>query len=708
MPRPTAKPIADRYHPRELSWLAFNRRVLEEAEDAAKPLLERAKFLAIVASNLDEFVMVRVAELWEGCREGKERESSRTLLEPLRAGIHAQMKDQYTCWRTSVAPALAKVGLDLVPVERWTATDRETLQKYYDQQLEPILTPQAVDPARPFPRVKNRGIAVAVRLQPEAGGEARNALVSVPQTSRLVALVGVAGRYALVEDVVMAFLDHLFPGYELIGRCLFRVTRDGSLDIDEQDAPDLLSEIEAELAERERGHAVRLEVMAGGNGELQQWLQEVLELDPADRYTADGPLDLTFLFGATERIDRADLRDPPAVTVRFPSEEEWEDPFARIRQGDLLLHHPYHQYAPVVELIERSAEDPKVLAIKQTLYRVSGNSSIVKALIRAATRGKQVTVLIELKARFDEAANIRWARALEDAGAHVVYGLIGFKVHAKLLMIIRREEDGIIRYCHLGTGNYNDKTARLYTDLSYLTANEAVGRDVAALFNMLTGYSRPPEWERLAVSPLTMRSRAVEWIRREADHARARASTGRGPGGRIIAKFNSMVDPGIADELYAASNAGVQIDLIVRGMCILKAGVPGLSENIRVRSIIGRYLEHSRIFFFANAGNPVYAISSADWMTRNLDWRVECLTPIVDDGLRRHLQRILDISLEDNCQARLMQPDGTYVRLKPKRGDKPRPSQELLAKECLAVAAAEERDEDNKPVLRFKPRRKGQ
>jgi polyphosphate kinase len=691
--------------------LAFNRRVLEEAQDPEKPLLERTKFLAIVSSNLDEFVMVRLAEVHAlahnrglGGIELPETGNAPALLNEIRRDISTLVEDQYSCWRTEIAPQLAREGCVIVPPEQWSAGDRETLLAHFRNHLEPVLTPLGVDPTKPFPVVANRGLTVAVRLEsldPAATGSERKALVGVPGGSRLVTLIEGVGRFALVEDIVGEFLDSLFPGYRILGRCLFRVTRDGALEIDENQTADLLSEIENELSSREHSNAVRLEIAANGDQDLRQWLQSAMELDAADLYQVDGPLDLTVLFSLSDRLDRPDLRDKPFTPALYPA--EWTEPFTRIRQGDLLLHHPFQSYQRVVELVERAAEDPRVLAIKQTLYRVSATSPIMRALMRAARAGKQVTLLIELKARFDEATNIRWARALEEAGAHVVYGLVGLKVHGKLLMIIRREEDGIRRYCHIGTGNYNDKTARLYTDLSYLTSNEAVGRDVAALFNMLTGYSQPPEWERLAVAPLTMRKRFVEWIRREADHARA---AGKGvAGGRIIAKFNSLVDQGICDELYAASQAGVQIDLIVRGMCILRAGVPGLSENIQVRSVVGRLLEHSRIYYFANAGKPVLGIASADWMSRNLDRRVECFVRVDDEALCRRLMAILDCCLADNAQARIQEPDGTYRRLRPAKPAERRSSFDDLLAEGATSERLPEDDEGRAP--QFKPRRKG-
>ncbi|MBA3707806.1 MAG: polyphosphate kinase 1 [Planctomycetes bacterium] len=698
---PAQRSPEERYFSRELSWLKFNRRVLEEAQDPVTPLLERVRFLAIASSNLDEFVMVRLAELWEIAHgyevaETPTKDALRQLGE-VRQELVQLVNDEYRCWRDEVAPLLAKEGFSIVAPSAWEEVDRETLRKYFRDQIEPVLTPLAVDPARPFPLVVNRGITVAVQLASETGGEPKNAVVAVPGTNRLVALVSRPGAHALLEDVVMTYLDALFPGYRIVGRCLFRVTRDGSLDIDEDQATDLLSEIEQELSSREHGHVVRLEVSADGDPSLRQWLLSVMHLDPLDVVPVDGPLDLTVLFAVPDRLDRRDLRDAPLPVHVYPA--DWEDPFARIRAGEILLHHPYQGFQRIVELVEHAALDAQVLAIKMTLYRVSGNSPIIRALARAARAGKQVTVLIELKARFDEAANIKWARALEEAGAHVIYGLVGYKVHAKLLMIIRRDEDGICRYCHIGTGNYNDKTARTYTDLSLLTANEATGRDVASLFNMLTGYSRPPEWERLAVAPLTLRTQFVAWIRREAAHATA------GKGGRIIAKFNSLVDTAICDELYAASQAGVEIDLIVRGMCILRPGVPGLSPTIRVRSIVGRLLEHSRIYHFANGKDPVYAIASADWMTRNLDRRVECLVRIEDEALCERIRTILEISLEDNVQARVLGPDGVYARLSPKRGEPPRPSQQRLLEEAAALNRRTE--EAIKATLKFKPRRKG-
>jgi len=691
-----------RYQHRELSWLAFNRRVLEEALDGQVPLVERAKFLAIVSSNLDEFVMVRVAELG-GLSKGKgpEADDARDLLARIRTGMRGMVADQYACWRDEVAPHFAEEGVVIVPPQSWNEVDSETLRVFWRDQLEPVVTPLAVDPTRPFPIIPNRSITVAVQLASD-DGETRNAIVTLPRESRLVALVRTPGTFALLEDVLMHHLDALFPGHRIASRCLFRVTRDGAIDIDEEQSADLLSDLEQEVFDRERGDPVRLEVVEGGDPILRAWLVQRLELDDESVTTVGGPLDLTFLFGIGERLDqgprgpRADLRDAPLPVLQHPA--DWDDPWATIIAGDILLHHPYQSFQRVVELVERAAGDSRVLAIKQTLYRVSGNSPIVRALARAARSGKQVTVLIELKARFDEAANIRWARELEDAGAHVIYGLVGYKVHGKLLLIVRRDEDGLRRYCHLGTGNYNDKTARLYTDLSYMTANEAVGRDVAALFNMLTGYSRPPELERLWVSPLTMRTNMVAAIRREAANAKA------GKKASVIAKFNALVDETICDELYAASKAGVEIDLIVRGMCILRAGVKGLSERIRVHSLIGRLLEHSRIYRFENDGDPQYLIASADWMTRNLDRRVESAVLIDDSRLTARLQTILDSCLEDDCGVRDLQPDGTYVRRRPGKAGVSRNAFLRLVDEAAAQGSASLQDAT---APTFRPRRKG-
>jgi len=640
---------------RDLSWLDFNLRVLGEAEDARNPLLERARFLAIVTTNLDEFAMVRLAELRRNRgdrRPGLAGLSPEEQFARVRGGILAQIERQYACWRDALAPALAEHGFALAGAETWTAAEREEVRACYRQHLEPILTPLAVDPTRPFPLIANLAIHIAVALRAEGSEEIEHALVAVPTGIRHFVLDD--GRHALAEELVANHLDTLFPGHEILARCAFRIVRDGTIEIDEDQATDLLSEMEEGLLARAHGRPLRLEHQAGADADLLGWLRESLEVDEDDTHPLDGPLDLGFLFRLDAHVPGPELVYPPFAPR--PPPRDWSDPFATVRERDVLLHHPYESFDPVVELIEHAARDERVLAIKQTLYRLSGNSPVMRSLIHAARAGKQVTVMLELKARFDEEANIRWARRLEEVGAHVIYGLVGLKVHAKLLLIVRRDDDGLRRYCHLGTGNYNERTARVYTDLSLMTADDAVGKDVAALFNMITGFARPPAFSRLAVAPHDLRRAFVDAIRREADHARA----GRNAG--IFAKFNSLVDPDICEELYTASRAGVTIELVVRGMCILRPGVPGLSERIRVRSIVGRFLEHSRIYRFENDGEPHWALSSADLMTRNLDRRVEHLVWIEDKAVRTRLEGMRRIYLEDRRRVRFLGPDGTYAR----------------------------------------------
>ncbi len=647
-----------RYFQRELSWLAFNRRVLEEAQDDRNPLLERAKFLGIVASNLDEFCMVRIPRLQGLAGEPDPDFSDQPkprVLDEVHTRLRTQTAEQYACWREAVEPALCAAGLTIVSASDWTAEERQDLRVRYRDRIEPILTPLAVDPARPFPVLANGALHVAVLLRSDENAQRRRAIVTAPPGQRLIELGRNSGRYALLEEVIAAHIGDLFEGHTLVGSCTFRITRDGSLDIDEDQATDLLSEIEEELRHRAFGRAVRLELGAGAPEQLRGWLMQSLDIDEDAVVDINGPLDLVFLMGLDRHLGAAELQYRP-FTAHDPG---WSDPFATIAAGDRLLHHPYESFRPVVDLVQRAASDPEVLAIKMTLYRVSGDSPIIQALVRAARAGKQVTVLVELKARFDEERNIQWARHLEKAGAHVIYGLVGFKVHSKLLLIIRREIEGIRRYCHIGTGNYNDRTARLYTDLSYFTASEAIGREVAAMFNQLTGYSVSREWLRLVPAPVAARDTFNRLIRHEAAVAR------RGGAARITACFNSLFDDGICDELYAASQAGVEIDLVVRGICILRPGVGGLSEHIQVRSIVGRYLEHSRIFRFAHGGDPVYLIGSADWMRRNLNRRVECLVRIVDPALQKRLDEVLDLMLSDNRSARTLKSDGSYARRYP-------------------------------------------
>jgi polyphosphate kinase len=674
-----------RFFNRELSWLAFNKRVLEEAEDSANPVLERAKFLAIVTSNLDEFCSVRLGEI-RSMQGETERDAAGLLPEEQLSrvwdGIRAHMAEAYACW-ADLFKGLAAAGITIVCAKDWTDADRATLHSYYRSHVEPILTPLAVDPARPFPLLANRRINIGVLVHKtgeDASSEPHKAIVEVPDTTRLIALTGEPGRFALLEDVVEANLESLFAGYTVNSHSQFRITRDSSLELDEDKSTDILLDLEEELYRRGYGNPVRIEMAKDAPPQFCSWLIESLGIDPGIVIDIDGPIDFTFLFELPNRVSRQELRYPP-YSPPMPK-PEWDNPFVLIREQDVFIHHPYESFDPVVRLVQTAARDKHVLAIKQTLYRVSGGSSVVAALEEAAKAGKQVTALVEIKARFEEEANIRWARRLEESGAHVAHGLLGLKVHAKLLLIIREEEDGIKRYCHIGTGNYNDRTAAVYSDFSFFTANEAVCRDVAALFNMLTGFAAPPQWEKLAVAPHNLRETFVKWIRREAENARA------GFGSRIMAKLNSLVDVGIAEELYAASQAGVEIDLVIRGVCILRPGVPGLSERIRVRSIVGRYLEHGRLWYFENKGNPIIAVGSADWMTRNLDRRVEAVVPIEDTAIRKRLLSLFNMLIEDNAQARVLKPDGAYVRLRPRKDEPRRAAQEMHAAEALEVAHA--------------------
>ena len=589
-----------RFDNRELSWLLFNERVLEEAHDERNPLMERARFLAIVASNFDEFAMVRLADLHRTCRDQQSFKDPSGLDNPQRLNnnrleFRRILSAQYACWRHHVAPALSEQGFTVVSPAEWSANELSMMRAFFHAELEPVLTPLAVDPTRPFPMLAGGLIHLVVRLQTSGAvpaqdvaegvaedvsaksaktsdNQALHALVTVPQVRRCISLGG--GRIALVEQVVAHFCHLIFSGAEVDAVMPMRIARDAEMELEEDAIDDFMAELEEELRHRGQGAPVRMDVPVGADEALCAWLCDEWSLSNEDVYHIDGPLDLTFLMSIDDIVDLPNFAPfTPASGVSSGEENSaqvWrDDPFAQLRQRSVLLHHPFQSFNPVTELVEAAAADDRVLAIKQTLYRVSGNSPIVRALMRAARSGKQVTVLVELKARFDEEANIRWARQLEQAGAHVVYGLMGLKVHSKLLMVIRRDIDGIRRYCHVGTGNFNDKTARLYTDLSYLSANEMVGRDVANLFNMLTGFTSEPELHRLEAAPTTMRRAFVEAIRHEADLAK------NGQPGRIIAKCNSLVDVDLCEELYAASQAGVEIDLIIRGMCILRAGVPG-------------------------------------------------------------------------------------------------------------------------------------
>ncbi|MCC6995843.1 MAG: polyphosphate kinase 1 [Deltaproteobacteria bacterium] len=682
---PVAVSLADPqlYINRELSWLEFNQRVLDQALDDSVPLFERMKFLAITASNLDEFFMVRVAgvktQLAGGVADaGPDGLSPAEQLARISARTHAMVAEMQRCLREQLLPGLANyAGIELVRPTKMTAVQRKHLAALFADQIFPILTPMAIDLGHPFPHLRNKTTNLAVTLVREGAKAASLAVIQVPgMLASLVELppspTGPRRSFALLADVIALHAGEMFPGARVLAAFGFRVTRNFDLAIDEEESADLLATIQKEVRRRDRGNAVRLELEAGVGADVRRFLAEALKLGDDDLYEVDVPHAIGDLLplcvpaapvasGMEETTAVGPrLADEPFTPQVQPRLRDAETLFSEIAKGDVLLHHPYESFATVIDFIEDAAEDPNVLAIKQTLYRTSGDSPIVKALALAAERGKQVTALIEIKARFDEEANIHWARALEEAGVHVVYGLIGLKTHCKVAMVVRREKDGLRRYVHFGTGNYNPATARLYTDLSLLTCRPQLGTDASNLFNLLTGYSQPPVWHRLVVAPLTLQERIIELIRAEAKLARS------GKEGRIIAKMNALVDAETIRELYEASRAGVKIDLLVRGICGLRPGVPGVSDNIRVISVVDRFLEHSRIFYFRAGGKEEVFISSADWMPRNFVRRVEAMIPIEDPALRtRVVAEILGTMLADNVKANLLRPDGSYVRLRP-------------------------------------------
>ena len=657
----------DRFLNRELSWLDFNARVLELAEDDALPLLERTKFLAIFASNLDEFFMVRIAGL-------KRRQSTGlTVRSPDGLTIREQlarvtertqqlMHRHALCFRGSVRPLLEQAGIRIVHWDDLADSDALRLREYFRDQVFPVLTPLAVDPAHPFPYISGLSLNLAVSVRDPDTGAPRFARLKVPNNVPRFVQVGTADSQATflpLEDLIAAHLPQLFPGLDVLDHHLFRVTRNADLEVEEDRDEDLLQALERELARRRFGPAVRLEVHESMDPRILDVLVSELEVGPQDVVTVPGLLDLAALMALYD-LDRPELKDEPFVPATHPRLSEGETPksvFATLREGDVLVHHPYHSFATSVQrFIEQAAADPNVLAIKQTLYRTSGDSPIVNALIEAAQAGKQVVVLVEIKARFDEEANITWARELERAGCHVVYGLVGLKTHCKTALVVRREGGVIRRYCHIGTGNYNPKTARIYEDLGILTADPRVGADLTDLFNTLTGYSRQTTYRQLMVAPHSVRSGLVEKIRREARHA----TEGRPAAIRI--KVNSLVDEKVIDALYDASCAGVPVELFIRGICALRPGVPGLSENIRVHSIVGRFLEHSRVFHFRNAGEGEWWIGSADLMHRNLDRRVEVLLRVCADDAQRELTAMFDSAMAADVRCWQLGPDGRWAR----------------------------------------------
>jgi polyphosphate kinase len=656
---------------RELSWLAFNERVLEEASDPSVPVLERLKFLAIFSSNLDEFFMIRVAGLKQQLSGHVEEGGSDAMtpgeqLAAIAVRCHEMVARQYRALLGDVLPKLERAGVRLLGTAQLSPEADHFVADYFAREVFPVLTPIALDPGHPFPHLRNKSLNLAVRFAPGApGNRLRYGVVPVPSVLPRLVEVPDSGRrqYVLLEDIIARYVAQLFPGMPIEGCWAFRVTRNWDLSIDEEEAEDLLVTIEREVRRRDRGGAVRLEISAAAEQHLSEYLVRALKLGPSDVYRIEGPLNIPDLLPLLGRIEQKELHDEPFTPVISAAIGDGErDLFRLIRERDVLLHHPYESYDPVVSFIEATADDPAVLAIKITLYRTGKDSPIVRALQRAAENGKQVTALVELKARMDEEANILWARALEQAGVHVVYGLIGYKTHCKLVLVVRREAGetgGLRRYVHLGTGNYNPTTAKIYSDLSFFTARDDFGADATALFNLLTGYSKPAQWRKFKVAPLGLKAAVIEMVDREAEVARA---TGKG---RIIAKMNSLADAEVIKALYRASQAGVQIDLLVRGICCLRPGVPDLSERIRVMSIVDRYLEHTRIWFFEAGGKKEMWLSSADWMPRNFIRRVEVAFPIEDAALRERLMEILNTQLADNQKARILLPDGRYDRIQP-------------------------------------------
>src|SRR5438067_4479675 len=626
---------------RELSWIAFNERVLEEACDPTVPALERLKFLAIASSNLGEFFMIRVSGLKSQIsghveQSGPDALSPGEQLQAISVRAHEMVGRQYRALLADVLPNLERAGFRLVGSQQLSPGAAAFVNEYFWREVFPVLTPIALDPGHPFPHLRNKTLNLAVRFAPAApGARLRYGVVPVPSVlPRLVEIPNHGRCFVLLEDVISRHAAQLFPGMPIDGCWAFRVTRNWDLSIDEEEAEDLLVTIEREVRRRDRGSAVRLEIAARAEQQMVDYLVRALKLGPGDVYRPEGPLDIPDLLPLLGRIEQKELHDEPFTPGIPPQIGDGErDLFRLIRERDVLLHHPYESFDPVVSFIEAAADDPAVLAIKMTLYRTGKDSAVVRGLQRAAANGKQVTALVELKARMDEEANIVWARALEQAGVHVVYGLIGYKTHSKAALVVRRESAGLHRYVHLGTGNYDPATARSYSDLSLFTANEAFGADATALLNLLTGYSKPPQWRKFLVSPLGLKSAVIELIDREAQIAK---DTGRG---RIVAKMNSLQEPDVVKALYRASQAGVQIELMVRGICVLRPGIPGVSDRIKVISVVDRFLEHSRIWSFDAGGKREVYLSSADWMPRNFIRRVETAFPIEEPALR---DRVVD------------------------------------------------------------------
>jgi len=692
---------ASHFLSRELSWLEFNQRVLNEALDPANPLLERVKFFCITSSNLDEFFEVRVAGLKQQIEsEVVERSNDgRTASETFRTvyrRVRTMIDQQYKLWREELVPALAKEGMVFHEPGKLNTKDTAFIENYYQTQVRPVLTPLGIDPAHPFPQLLNKSLNIVVSLEMERNGEIERRLgvVQVPRVlPRLVWLPreDEGLEYVFLGSLIGTHLADLFSGGKILGWWHFRVTRNGELYIDEEDSGNLLKAVEQELHNRRRGAAVRLEVDDDCPNDITKALLETLELTNDDLYRIDGPLNPTRLMAIYEGDHSPELRDKPFVSPIAPAFRGAGDLFSVIRQRDVLLHHPYESYASVVDFLEQAAADPHVLAIKQTLYRTGGDARIVGALMNAVKNGKQVTAVTELKARFDEANNILWARRLEEAGVHVVYGIVNHKVHAKIALVVRRDDDGLRRYVHLATGNYNPSTARLYTDLSLFTSHPDFGEDATNLFNLLTGLGQFQGARKFIISPFTLQESLLKFIEHEVANAKA------GKPARVIAKMNALVDRELIEALYRASRAGVKIELIIRGICCLRPGVPEVSENITVRSIVGRFLEHSRIFYFENGGDPKVFVGSADWMPRNLFRRIETVFPIEDASLKRRIiDQILAVHLADDTKASMLTEEGRYIRQTRAKGATPRNSQD----EFMTLATGEAKPRRKQKAVR--------
>ncbi len=677
------------FYNRELSWLEFDKRCLSEAKDKTIPLFERLKFLSITASNLDEFFMVRIASLHDMVDAGYTKKdvagmTPKEQLDELIPATKAFMKNQYSTYTRSLLPALEANGVKIIGHhEELTKEQCKYVDKLFEKDIYPVLTPMAVDSSRPFPLVRNKSLNIGALIHDKKNDVTDIATVQVPaMLSRIITLPSETNvtEIILLEEVIARNMSKLFLNYDVLCAHPYRVMRNADFSIPEDETDDLLSEIEKQLKRRQWGEVMRLEVEDTMDKQLLKGLKKHLDVEDDAVYKINASIDLTFLMKLSGLPGFDHLRYEKYTPQPAFANGDYSNIFDKIKKKDRLLFHPYDEFTPVVEFIRQASVDPNVLAIKQTLYRVSGNSPIIAALAQAAENGKQVMVLVELKARFDEENNIAWAKKLEQAGCHVIYGVVGLKTHSKIALVVRREEDGIERYVHLGTGNYNDQTAKLYTDMGILTCSDPIGEDATAVFNMLSGYSEPKRWNKLAVAPIWLKDKFLMLINREADNAR------EGKKARIIAKMNSLCDPKIMQALYDASAAGVQIDLIVRGICCIKAGVPGLSENITVRSIVGNFLEHSRIFYFYNDGFEDIYMGSADWMPRNLNKRVEITFPVEDPTIKERIKEILKVQLADTLKSHIMQPDGSYEKLD-LRGKVKLDSQMYFAREAVKRAS---------------------